>query len=106
MRFHIGKDGTARRCTARPGHCRLGEHFTSIEDASTFANQKQVWEYAFSSIKEKISAMTPKEKEARNNELTLTLGSEDTGFDEDTEDSLRNENAEIVRQMRGARVLV
>ena len=38
-KYHIGKDGTPKVCTAK-GECKLGEHFSNVEEAQQYADKK------------------------------------------------------------------
>lgn len=42
-RYHIGKDGSPKKCFAKPGNCPLAgldKHFDSLEEAQEYADKK------------------------------------------------------------------
>lgn len=59
-RFHIGKDGSPKKCEARKEPCKLGNHFDSVEQADKYIAQqhKQAGD-GLSSVSRKAVAPTP-----------------------------------------------
>lgn len=66
QQFHIGKDGTPKRCKAQPGHCRLAGtdgHFSTVKEAEDYLNEKNAELFASGAFIESEKVVPHKKKQ-------------------------------------------